>query len=399
LAHATSDPQIGVRVQLGPVQPQVAAGLKPEGVSVAVNWSLVEPCNVGVTPECTYDWSELDADLDQFVARGVRIQNIRVTTPPPWASPKCAPTPAGTPPEAEIDNCPVARVAYPDFQAFVSDLVNRYGAGRGNTYNVPSFALWNEPNKSKNWGGETDKVAAAREYGALLHAFATAIHSPGGNPNVSVEAGEIAAGGPAPRHAGSNGAVKWAKELTAWMDRRGYDDDYKTLNIHAYSQYPSQIPTKIESYWRLPGKHPIAVTEFGWAVRGPNNASGWRCVNSEAEQAARFQRTVNRVRAEVPGARIVRLVWFNALDNVPPDKLRIKCPNTDTADAPGGWYTPGNPGRDPLKINTFGLFKRPRDGSVDSPEDAVPRCIAGYFEDAQDGTWSLPDPMAPGGCP
>ena len=395
-AEGGSDPPLGLRISPSATAAELASQVHPAGVSLSVRWSRIEPCNVEAPaqPNCaSYQWEGTDAGLREFTSRGLRIDNLRLVDPPEWATGPCERTPPGTPNNERISVCPVDPAAFEDFEDVVRDVVVRYGPDGTSGVEAVSFSLWNEPNKSKNWGGEDNKVQMAREYSDLLSRFSTAALGPGGNPEVVIGGGEIAAGTGGGGGKG-RGVGRWARAFTSWSHSTGRDGDFATLNIHAYTELPRQLPQKVLAYSALPGGHPVAVSEFGWALRGPRNHSGWRCVDSEAAQARRLKRAVKAVRTKVPKGRISRLVWFNGVDNVVASKPLIPCPDTDVPEASGGWYqSAGADGPDPMRINTFGLFRRGRDGGLSSPDQATPRCIVAYFKDAQDGSWALRNPF------
>jgi Glycosyl hydrolase catalytic core len=390
----SSDPQTGFRIANGQVPAQLAGNINPESISLDIRWSGIEPCEAGSTPVCDdYSWNSTDNAFAAFRQQGLDISNVRVTGPPSWATGRCHPTPPGTPHRRAIAFCPVRPNHYSAFQEFVRALVTRYGPGTAS--DVESFSWDNEPNIPKNWGGSRNQTKNAHEYSDQLVHFSAGAKA--ANPSVRIVAGEVAAGSAAPSQGGGDRVKAWARDFTQYSHDQGRDGDFDALAIHAYSEVPRQVQVKIDKYYELPGNHPISVTEFGWATRGPHNPNGWHCVRSEARQAHDFAETIKRVREHIPAERIRSLVWFNGLDNAK-DKAGVPCGDTDTKKHPGGWYTggPGNLGPD--QVNTYGIFKRPRNGEIGSANDAVARCIAPYLHDAVDGDWDRPEPLVSPRC-
>jgi len=126
------------------------------------------------------------------------------------------------------------------------------------------------------------------------------------------------------------------------------DANYDVLTIHAYSEFPGQIPEKVRSYRNLDGVGPVGVTEFAWGV----GTGGFRCVDTGEDQKTHFNSTVDEVTgSHVP---VQRLVWFSVIDNA--KNKEAKCPDNT------GYYT----GADKANVNTYGLYKRAQDGSLPS---------------------------------
>jgi hypothetical protein len=203
--------------------------------------------------------------------------------------------------------------------------------------------FWNEPDRPSKWGGLGYGSGSHKEYSALLARFHDgAVEA---SPAVAIDAGEVATG---------NGkGTAWTRAFTDYNTRHDRNDKYDALNIHAYSRYPGEIVDKIKAYGRMPGVESVSVSEFGWAVGGPNSAApgsgDYKCT-SNSGQKTKLRRTVRAVREQTHG--VDHLAWQNGVDERR-DKT-IKCIDGT------GHYQGSVRGR----MNTYGLYRRHPDGSL-----------------------------------
>lgn len=329
-------------------------------VHLGLRWCKVEPT------QGAYDWSFFDTRYRGFLDNaGVEIRSIRVVDAPAWAiTTDCLALAQRDPPR--IDFCPPKAPADPALADFGEALARHYGPGT--EFDVERTAFWNEPNFAKNWGvftstggwGTGDAGAQARKVGARRYSERMAAFSYGveigdgsGQDVMKVDAGEIAAGS-AEGEQNANGVGPWVDEFTRYSHANNRDRWYDVLVIHAYSEYGRQIPKKVYNHKLLPGVTAVGVGEFAWGAGSrPDN---YRCVGSEGNQMSRFRGAMTEVRQASVG--IHHLVYFSVLDNE--RQAPAVCPDAQGPTNPGGYYTGSNKDN----MNTFGLYRRPSDGSL-----------------------------------
>lgn len=351
--------------------PNTAAGAAAAADAQArVHLGLIRWCVIqrSANPDTTggYHWEAYDAVVDHYRAAGVPIRSLKVVDAPKWAArPTCVDNAARS--WSDIKWCPPRPERETELRNFAKAAALHYGPGG---YGISRISFWNEPNLAENWGRErytspAQRQADAQEYSDLLQAFYVAAKAV--NPDIKIDAGEIAAGG---SEAMGDGVRSWAKHFAVYNQSRTNFDE---LTIHAYSEYPVQIPRKVANYLALPGVPRVGVSEFGWAVRSAGTPNSWRCVNSETgegSQKATFNNVVTRVWESTTTVR--RLVWFNLVDNP-----KEGPPCRDEA-----WYNLPPPSGGEIagkSTNTFGLFKRRRDGTLPSFADATARPLRAAF--------------------
>jgi hypothetical protein len=333
-----------------------AAAADSSAVELTLRWCLVQRSGAE-----TYDWTYHDAVFNEFVAAGVALRTLRVVDAPSWAATQeCRDLAA----RGAVSKCPPRADVDPKLRAFARAVAVRYGPGT--TYDVDRLAFWNEPNTPENWGasqpGNADAARArAHRYSDRLAAFSAAATS--AKPQIKIDAGEVAAGGPADR----NGARPWAVDFARYNTDQNRADRFEMFTIHPYSQFASQIPLKVASYRELPGVNQVAVTELAWGVDESADRH-WKCTSADAAQATRFESLMDAVvTTDVP---IARLVWFSAVDNRKGEGSKCSTQHYDATI------------RD--QMNTFGLFKRPASGQIDTFSQAIPRPLSHAFAAAQD---------------
>jgi hypothetical protein len=115
-------------------------------------WRDIEPFE-GAEP----DWWKPDKVVEQVEAAGLKLL-VRIDRQPFWAQEEDWPP---------LENAPPADLA--DFGGFCGRLASRY---RGR---VPAYQVWNEPNLSREWGGEPpDPVAYTELLGVCYEAIKAA---------------------------------------------------------------------------------------------------------------------------------------------------------------------------------------------------------------------------------
>ena len=330
-AQARSTPEIGVRPgQETQIHAEAAADAGGE-VHMGLSWRKVQFVE-GSPP----DFSDVKAKFETFLVEngGPGIASVRVIDAPEWAAGGCEYT-------ANVTSCPPTSDFYPEFREFVTQAVTELGPGTD--FNIDRFILWNEPSLDKKWGGEDVDDRSFVDYSNLLNQFRPAVTAATNSAGVSVEAGEVAAGGSKP--------VTWARKFTQYNSDRGRNDNYDVLTIHAYAETASGVVGKINQHAGLRGVEEVAVSEFGWAVGRPNpNSPGegdYKCT-SLSGQNQKFRDTVTLVKRNTTD--VTALVWLNVIDE---NKGKTKCIDNT------GYYAKSK--RD--GISPYGLFKRaPRGG-------------------------------------
>lgn len=332
-----------------------AADAKSPEVELTLRWCLIQRSSAE-----TYDWAYHDAVFNEFLLGGLGIRTLRVVDAPSWAATQECRDLAAT--EA-VSKCPPRADVDPKLRAFTRALAVRYGPGT--TYDMDRLAFWNEPNTPENWGSrkdlsDADRRARAHRYSDRLAAFSAAATN--AKPQIKIDAGEIAAGGPADR----NGARSWAFDFARYNTDQNRNDRYEMLTIHPYSQFASQVPLKVANYRALPGVNQVAVTEVAWGIDERTDRY-WKCTSGDAAQATRFESLMEDVtKTDVP---IARLVWFSAVDNRKGKGTKCPAAHYDSTV------------RD--QMNSFGLFKRPANGQIDTFSQAIARPLRQAFVNAQ----------------
>lgn len=350
---AASDPAIGVRPgEETDVHAQAAARAGGE-VHMALSWRKIEP--KATVPA---DFTDVEDKFSTFLPEngGPGIASVRVIDAPEWAAGSCR---YGT----SITSCPPTSAHYDDFRDFVTEAVTRMGPET--RFDIERFILWNEPGLDKKWGGRDVADGSFREYSNLLNQFRPAIEAAPNGDTVSVEAGEVAAGG--------NKPITWARSFTRYNTDHDRNGNYDVLTIHAYADGASGVVDKIKQHDGLPGVSNVAVSEFGWAVGTPvqgdfGGDASYKCT-SLTGQRAKFRDTVQMVRNQTSGVKA--LVWLNVIDE---KKGKTKCKDNT------GYYTSGRSG-----ISPYGLYKRDQDGSTNTFAELDPRPIVNTFQKAAAG--------------
>lgn len=365
-----------------------AAAARASAVNLgALRWCVIQP----TSDATSIDYSKPDTLLQSYLRQGVDVRSIKLVDPPDWAVGEGCVQQARN---SDVEKCPPLEAREFDLRQFARSAAQHYGPS--NTaplpfggYDVDHLAFWNEPNKPGNWGAtpiEGSQQVRAQAYADRLNVFSNGAVSE--DPAIRVDAGEVAAGSCATGTDcdNPNGVNLWTREFATYNNNRygdgnrdHADPNYDVLTIHAYSEQPGQIPRKINSYGAKAGvADRVAVTEFGWALStDAERADSWKCVFSSSDQAANLNSTMRGLMAA--GAPEVRSVaWFNLLD-------AHKVGSSPATGTGGG----GPPCPDPTYYNqawtggganwpagnvtnTYGLYRRDRDGVAPSYADAAP---------------------------
>lgn len=386
-AQPNSDLQVQARAPNSEVGAAAAADVQARVHLGSIRWCVVQPTDPNGPAGAVYNWDPYDEVIDRYLAAGVQIHSIKIVDAPDWAGK------SGCVAAAAADEnpkwCPPRAGRDPDLRAFARKLAKHYGPGPLGEpgepdYEITRISFWNEPNLAPNWGrkeydNNAQRQTDAEQYSDRLKAFYAAATS--ANPDVKIDAGEVAAGG---SQAKGNGVRKWADFFADYSQAQN-PGSFNGFTIHAYSEFPYQIMRKVENYRALPGVTNVGVTEFGWAVERPfdGEASHWKCTGSEtgsASQADYFQNVVTRVRDS--STPLGRLVWFNLLDNRKGEEG-----NNDPKCQDAVWYSEN----ESYKLtNTYGLYKRKPDSTASTFADLTARPLRDAFICAQ--------PQPPASC-
>jgi hypothetical protein len=129
-----------------------------------VTWAQIEP-QKPVNGLHNYVWTQLDKDMDDIVAAGMRPVYVFYGSPT-WASvdgPGCKKAPGMG------DTCATAPSNFDDWSAFVHAVVKRYLGKRSANDEPPAYEVWNEPNLAIYWDGTDEQLLelAKRAYQAI----------------------------------------------------------------------------------------------------------------------------------------------------------------------------------------------------------------------------------------
>jgi len=262
---------------------------------VTFNWGQVEP-----TPGAARDWAYYDTLVSRAARARVSIMAV-LSGSPPWAADGSAYAP----------QTPATRTA---FQAFVRDLVRRYGRGgsfwrshRGLPRRpVTAFQVWNEPNYPPHWG---DGPSRARDYAVLLKLIARTIRAVDRKATIAT-AGLLASS--------TRGPAGYSY-LNALYSVKGIKKYFDAVSVHPYAEDTRGVEgelTRIRNVMRSrgDGRTPIWISELGWATGGGSPYFSM----SPAEQAQRLSSSFRWVARNRKRFGVSRLIWFSWSDRAGP---------------------------------------------------------------------------------
>lgn len=235
-------------------------------------WRDIEPKR-GV-----WDWEQADRILGEIERRGLQLV-IRLGQPPSWARIPGAELAHGAPP-----------VKLSDFSAYCAAIAQRYN-GR-----ISAYQIWNEPNLSREWGGQRPNPAG---YVELLAACSSAIRQ-------ADPAAVLISAGLAPTGNYDDSAIRDDVYFDQ-MYRYGFQRYIDVVGAHAPGYAPPEIGPDDEeaahrwfTFRRLEDLRKImlrygdearqmAILEFGYTTDRVNPAYEWFSV-TEQEQAEFLER-------------------------------------------------------------------------------------------------------------
>jgi hypothetical protein len=265
-----------------------------------VRWEHVEPVKGQI------HWGELDAIVDNSVAKGVNVM-LSVVTSPTWSR-------ADRRSDGPPDN-------YNDFGDFLGAMAARYKG------KVKAYEVWNEQNFSREWGGGTIN---AGQYVELLKVSYNRIKQ--ADPQATVIAGALTPTGVNDPNIAvddvlyldqmyryQNGVFKqYADAVGSHM--AGYNNapedwvDRNTVNTPGFkghgSFYFRRIDQLREVMARYGDNRQMWITEYHWAAASPPVPAGyeWTTHLSEQQVADFFVRSIQSIRASRPWVGAV-FVW------------------------------------------------------------------------------------------
>ncbi len=230
------------------------ANLKSIGITsirIGADWAWVQYAGPN-----TYDWTQLDQEVDSITAAGMTIDMV-ITGCPPWAATSGA--------SDDSSPQPASASAYASFAA---DVAARYAPD-----GVTDFEIWNEPNIVNFWQPAPNPAA----YTALLQASYASIKAV--DPSAYVITGGLA---PETNDGTNINAVTFLGDMFAagakgFFDAIGYHPySYPALpdNFELWSGWSqmSQTPASIEGVLTAYGDAgtPLWLTEVGAPTNGPD---------------------------------------------------------------------------------------------------------------------------------
>ena len=173
-------------------------------------WAGIEQAGKGV-----YDWSEADRVVRAAGEAGLKIV-ARLDRQPAWARADRA---FSGPPDD-----------YKDYADFVSAFVGRYATG-SEVGRVHAIQVWNEPNLTREWGGQRITRESAADYVRLLAMANRAAKA--ADPTVTVIGGNLA-----PTGVADPACCQPDDWYLQWMFEAGLKGNYDVLGAHANVQCP-----------------------------------------------------------------------------------------------------------------------------------------------------------------
>ncbi len=255
-------------------------------------WGIVQP-----GPDKPYNWAHYDLVIAGAAINGIRVL-ATVYGSPAWVKPTAEDPPLGS--------------AQPDFDRFVREAVERYGAGGSFWKQHPTlpempitdWQLWNEPNSHLFW----KPAPNASDYLDLLRGFASSVHS--ADPGARVLLGGLF---PTPR-----GDITMVSFLTG-LYRLGGGQFFDAAAVHPYAANPQRAIAAIAELRSLMNRSgdpdkPIWITEVGWASAGRRPG----LIVGPTRQADYVKQTFDLATAARDRLHIAGVVWYSLSDTPGP---------------------------------------------------------------------------------
>jgi polysaccharide biosynthesis protein PslG len=226
-----------------------------------------------------FDWREADRVVRATNAMGLKLI-ARLDFQPWWAR------------EDTVRNGPPSNPQ--DFADFVYAFVRRYGSD-SKIGRVHAIQIWNEPNTTREWGGQQITRQSAAEYVELLSA---AYHAAkGAERNITVITAGLALTGMS-----DPDCCQPDDEYLEWLFDAGLEGNYDALGVNANVQcpcvgaapgsepgfeHPSFYFRRVEQLREIQVAHgdehkQVWLTEFGWTTNPSDPSYAWYATSEEA---------------------------------------------------------------------------------------------------------------------
>lgn len=251
----------------------VASSMANAGIVFArqqFSWAEIEPA------QGTFDWATADSMVKPLATKGITVIAVIVDTPD-WARPPDARGYTNAPPEDPQT-----------FRTFMTEFTRHYGP------DVDFVQLWDQPNLTRNWGGQ---VATGATFRPILSAGFYGARD--GNPNVGVVTPELAV---LPDTKDGLGDIAFVRSLYAADTAELFDVLAISLDGGTRSPDDRSVAAGTINQSRAilfrelmvandDAATPIWATHFGWAATGSL---------SREQQAEYVLRGLNRAWSEWP---------------------------------------------------------------------------------------------------
>jgi len=262
--------------------------------AAGLNWAKLTVPWRSVEASCKncIDWEDLDRVVASASAAGVRLL-VRIDHQPDWSR------------ADKVENGPPDDMY--DYADCVSVLANRYRAGSPKGM-VDAIQVWNEPNLSREWGGQPISRDQAAQYVYMLKETYTAVKAV--DPSKIIVSAGLSPTGT------DDGTAMPDDIYLAWLYDLGLAAYSDVIGVHAPG-YGSAPEAELNSDPRFPhpsfyfrrveqlreimaangdGAKPFWVLEFGWTTDQQNPEYGWYAVTPE-QQADYIVRAFQYARA------------------------------------------------------------------------------------------------------
>jgi polysaccharide biosynthesis protein PslG len=284
--------------------------------AAGLNWAKLTVPWRSVEASCKncIDWDDLDRVVASATAAGVKLM-VRVDHQPDWSR------------VTKVENGPPDN--FDDYADFVSVMAKRYRAGslKGT---IDAIQVWNEPNLSREWGGELISKDQAAQYMYMLKETYTLVKAE--DPTKIVVSAGLSPTGT------NDGTAMPDDVYLGWMYEFGLAQYSDVVGVHAPG-YGSAPEAMLSSDPRFPhesfyfrrveqlreimslngdGAKPFWVLEFGWTTDQVNPQYSWYAVSPE-QQADYLVKAFQYARASWAPQVGVMFVWNVADPNWTPD--------------------------------------------------------------------------------
>jgi hypothetical protein len=249
--------------------------------AAGLNWAKLTVPWRSIEASCKncIDWEDLDRVVAASTAAGVKLL-VRVDHQPDWSRSDL------------VENGPPDNIE--DYADFVSVLANRYRADSPRGV-VDAIQVWNEPNLSREWGGQMISRDQAAQYMYMLKETYTLVKA--NDPSKIVVSAGLSPTGT------NDGTAMPDDVYLGWMYEFGLAQFADVVGVHAPG-YGSAPEAELNSNPAFPhpsfyfrrveqlrdimalngdGAKPFWVLEFGWTTDQVNPQYSWYAVTPEQQ--------------------------------------------------------------------------------------------------------------------